>query len=175
MCKRSSLRSQCFMSSKTHNFAYCVLLSCPYWNSICVLVFLCQSRWGLWMMALFHPRSQGHIFKVIVEQQNSISFLVCVVYLYSVWRWKICCPVKWHFWYWVSVQDQKNGRILSCLCWQQQKIPRETSSLTSIFFSMMEFPKDFVIKLITEDLTHFNCKYTLNQNQNILKILIFQF
>ena len=95
--------------------------------------FLCQSRWGLWMMALFHPRSQGHIFKVIVEQQNSISFLVCVVYLYSVWRWKICCPVKWHFWYWVSVQDQKNGRILSCLCWQQQKIPRETSSLTSIF------------------------------------------
>ena len=64
MCKRSSLRSQCVMSSKTHNFAYCVLLSCPYWNSICVLVFLCQSRWGLWMMALFHPRSQGHIFKV---------------------------------------------------------------------------------------------------------------
>ena len=107
---------------------------------------------------------------------NKIQFpFWYVVYLYSVWRWKICCPVKWHFWYWVSVQDQKNGRILSCLCWQQQKIPRETSSLTSIFFSMMEFPKDFVIKLITEDSTHFNCKYTLNQNQNILKILIFQF
>ena len=120
--------------------------------------FFCQSRWGLWMMALFHPRSQGHIFKVkswttkfnflfgmcslfiqCLKVENMLSSQVTLLIL------GFCTgPKKWSHTFMSLLTTTKNPK------WG-------TSSLTSIFFSMMEFTKDFVIKLITEDLTHFNC------------------
>ena len=48
------------------------------------------------------------------------------------------------------------------------KNPKRDKFIDIIFFRW-NFQK------ILLDSTHFNCKYTLNQNQNILKILIFQF
>ena len=80
-CKRSSLRSQCFMSTKTHNFAYCVLLSCPYWNSICVLVFFVSldGAYEWWHCSI--QEVKGIFSKSKVEQQNSISFLVCSLFI----------------------------------------------------------------------------------------------
>ena len=126
---------QCFWNT---DFAYCVLLSCPYWNSICVLVFL-SVKMGLMNDGIVPSKKSRAYFQSHHVSYSSatveFNFLFGSLFIQCLLEGeKYVVQSQWQFWYWVSVQDQKNGRILSCLCWQQQQKIQETSSLTSIFF-----------------------------------------